>query len=402
MVFAPASKRTLSILAIVSLGFTLLGVFTGLIPPTSSAQAEASLLFALHAGKGWIVADKDSKTGYKLFLAEVEPNAIWFTDRPERESGTLLTARLVQEWSSFFAANDEPNAVIMASSVGDERDSVVEMLQPVYDPRVAGLIADVRFVGQDDTFLPPDDQPVEIGVTDVFIDDATVQLPASGSAPTDPNAPAPAPAPADSNAPGAAQQGTGQQGTGQQSTGQQSTGQQSTGQQSTGQQSTGQQSTGQTKPKFASPNPGLPNSLAQTLAVPNPMTPGLPAQPPLTPNPPVQVPPVQNKPAPIQQPLTTGAAAGANSQQGSGIVVPTDALDWTYHVIIPDPADDSRITKKSKLANTPLDESSLNNFVYSFPPSILVSNFSDHHLMIANESLGISLHASSFATGQGQ
>ena len=68
---------------------------------------------------------------------------------------------------------------------------------------------------------------------------------------------------------------------------------------------------------------------------------------------------------------------------------------WYYHVMVPDPRDDKYIGK-AKLANRGLDESSANNYIFSMPAVALVSNFSDHHLMIANESLGISLHGQTF------
>lgn len=92
--------------------------------------------------------------------------------------------------------------------------------------------------------------------------------------------------------------------------------------------------------------------------------------------------------APSPTPSATAAAATtpADSQ-----IIPFSVSDWKFNLIIGNGTEDS---DRKYIAKTKLDRNTIlqaDNYIYSFPASVLISNFSDHHLDNVSGSLGITL-----------
>jgi len=106
-------------------------------PPSPSGKA-AQLLF-VQAARGV------SFTGGQLTLRGVSPTTVFFSDRPKRIAGHVLTRRFLADWGkgvdSF--AQDPPNATLSVLGSGSVTDSVLELSNPslhgedlVYDARL--------------------------------------------------------------------------------------------------------------------------------------------------------------------------------------------------------------------------------------------------------------------------
>ncbi len=92
----------------------------------SAAPKKVNLLFVQTAQS---VELKDNQ----MILKGVGPNTIFFSDRPDRIVGHILTAHAIPKWSQgedSFAA-DPPNAVLSVFSQNKTHDMVVELRNPV-------------------------------------------------------------------------------------------------------------------------------------------------------------------------------------------------------------------------------------------------------------------------------
>ena len=74
----------------------------------STAQQHNSLLLVLSAQKGVL---KQTGQGYTLTLQAVDPKVLWFTDRPERHAGLMVTKKFITNWEKGFK-NSQPNALL--------------------------------------------------------------------------------------------------------------------------------------------------------------------------------------------------------------------------------------------------------------------------------------------------
>jgi hypothetical protein len=82
-----------------------------------------------------------------LRLERVQPSAVWFTDRPTRDAGTMG----IQDFLDvFFRGDDPPNAALAIAGADASGDvAIVELSDPVYRPKkkrltfTAELIPDV-------------------------------------------------------------------------------------------------------------------------------------------------------------------------------------------------------------------------------------------------------------------
>jgi len=144
----------------------------------SQPPAGSYLLFGALADSGRIKPRKNG--GYRMVLKGVD-EIDWFTDRPDRVTGTWSTAKLTKKWSSLFG-NVPPNAQFSykiqgkdeAGAISDRGLTTFEMKKPRTD--ITGMSFDVigldnkasralKKLAKDDTNL------LEISL---FIDDASV------------------------------------------------------------------------------------------------------------------------------------------------------------------------------------------------------------------------------------
>ena len=70
-----------------------------------------------------------------LTLNDILPSTIWFTDRPQRVTGSLTTSSFVEQgWATFDFNEDPPNAALEAEFEDDTRSVItLELESPEYD-----------------------------------------------------------------------------------------------------------------------------------------------------------------------------------------------------------------------------------------------------------------------------
>jgi hypothetical protein len=110
-------------------------------PTASAPPPNASVLGVIEAAKGRF-------DGRRLSLTKVQPNAVWFTDRPIRKAGTFDIDQLLEV---LFTGDDPPNAALEFVTAPAERDVViVELTRPRYDRTAGTLSFATTLVGADD------------------------------------------------------------------------------------------------------------------------------------------------------------------------------------------------------------------------------------------------------------
>jgi hypothetical protein len=70
---------------------------------------------------------------YILTLRDVGKHTVWFSDRPNRDSGHMSTRTFTRDWKSFGFSSDRPNAALSAIDASGRRDTdIVELTHPRY------------------------------------------------------------------------------------------------------------------------------------------------------------------------------------------------------------------------------------------------------------------------------
>jgi len=95
-----------------------------------SAQ-KVSLLYVLNARRATLLPQKGSKSSYRLAVKGSQPDAVWFSDRPARKSGSFPARFLASDWAGFGFASDPPNvAVDYVDSHGRDRTAMLVLRDP--------------------------------------------------------------------------------------------------------------------------------------------------------------------------------------------------------------------------------------------------------------------------------
>lgn len=138
----------------------ILTIFVMIIGFTILAQAQdkeemVQLLYVQNAHD--VVFEKGT-----LILKRVNPTTLFFSDRPKRIAGHIITQEFLEEWNegkNSFAA-DPPNATL--SVFGD--DEIVDIVVELKNPRLEGndLIYDISVIEED--------LPITSGPCSLFID----------------------------------------------------------------------------------------------------------------------------------------------------------------------------------------------------------------------------------------
>lgn len=101
-----------------------------------------------------------------------------------------------------------------------------------------------------------------------------------------------------------------------------------------------------------------------------------------------------SSPAPTPSPTATAASAAANVTGTTPITMSDWSVDqWTLHMNTLGQADNANQKYIAKTRLNTGDLADTSNFIYSFPASALISNFSDHHLDLVSKNGGIQLNA---------
>ncbi len=114
-------------------------------PAASSASwapdRSSSILGVLSAGGGTFADGK-------LTLTDVDPRAVWFTDRPARQAGTDDIDGFTK---LFFAGGDPPNAAVEVAGASAAKNlAVVELSTPAYDREGGTLSFAAKLVPADE------------------------------------------------------------------------------------------------------------------------------------------------------------------------------------------------------------------------------------------------------------
>lgn len=118
-------------------------------------SAEPSVLFSLTSDAVHLV--NVDGANLQIVMEGVDPHAIWFTDRPVRQSGAMTTAAFTSQWlDGGTFAEDPPNAALVlhepvTTDTGDTTDTLVaEMLEAGYDPTTNTFRADLRVLSDEE------------------------------------------------------------------------------------------------------------------------------------------------------------------------------------------------------------------------------------------------------------
>lgn len=129
-----------------------------------AAAKSESLLFSMQAESGSM--KRRSARSYTLTLRRPGRHTVWFTDRPQRDSGRVSTRDLVRVWARLGFVEDRPNAVLATSGRGAD-EVVVEMGRPRYIAKGRALQLSVKLLGRRNAGLR-----TRFGSVSLFIDNA--------------------------------------------------------------------------------------------------------------------------------------------------------------------------------------------------------------------------------------
>jgi microcystin-dependent protein len=151
--------------------------------PLGLPQGKA-VLFAVEADRGTLTRVEGSKDRFVLTLGSLPTQAVWFTDRPARQSGSVALGPFFSAWKGLGFRSDPPNAVISITGGKKRSDAVtVELGKPRYDKRTRTVRFGVRMLRTLSAGLahigPRLDKalPATFGATALFIDDSTTAPP---------------------------------------------------------------------------------------------------------------------------------------------------------------------------------------------------------------------------------
>ncbi|MCB0828872.1 MAG: pentapeptide repeat-containing protein [Solirubrobacterales bacterium] len=102
--------------------------------PAQSQPAEEGigLLFAQTASKGTFKPIKGTPR-FRLSLRGVNPQVVWFSDRPARQSGQIPVRGFTRSWAGFGFNENPPNAALTLLRADENQDTViVELRNPRY------------------------------------------------------------------------------------------------------------------------------------------------------------------------------------------------------------------------------------------------------------------------------
>lgn len=130
MSIEPVSPRRV----LVILAACLLVLGAAIAPALGAAKREpkkqkVSLLYVVESASGTLSGKGKKRT---LTLKGTAADAVWFSDRPERRSGSFPTAAIAGSWKGFGFAADPPNAalVYMDPALGFERTVILKLTKP--------------------------------------------------------------------------------------------------------------------------------------------------------------------------------------------------------------------------------------------------------------------------------
>jgi hypothetical protein len=168
-----------SVGALVALG----GALAPLAPAQQPQEQEISLLFAQTANRGTMKPIKGPTPRFNLKLFGVNPQVVWFSDRPARQSGQIAVPDFTRSWPGFGFVDDPPNAALTLLDAGNRHDTVVmELGRPHFKQNKNRVRYSARLLDEatgDLSYLNSDLDPRvkrHFMVPSLFIDDAAARV----------------------------------------------------------------------------------------------------------------------------------------------------------------------------------------------------------------------------------
>lgn len=127
---------------------------------TSNQNKNAQLLFVMLAKHGAIqVVDKQKQT-YQVSLKNVNPEVVYFSNRPIRESGHVDLTKFLNAWKNGSFVQNPPNGVMEAVRLNAENKPVktvsyaIVLTNPSYDKKNNEIHFDAKPLPGNPTALP--------------------------------------------------------------------------------------------------------------------------------------------------------------------------------------------------------------------------------------------------------
>lgn len=91
----------------------------------NAPKKKADILFVLLSQQGHLKKHNGKPNTYVLTLKNVNPDVVYFTDRPARYTSHIKLSKFLQEWKTGAFKTDPPNAVMEAIrlQVGGKKES---------------------------------------------------------------------------------------------------------------------------------------------------------------------------------------------------------------------------------------------------------------------------------------
>lgn len=147
--------------------------------PSEPTEQEIGMLFTHTAERGTLTP-VEGKPRFTLKLHDVAPQAVWFSDRPARDSGQIPIRGFVRQWAGFGFDVDPPNAALTLLDAANGQDTVVLKLgAPRYLAETNTLRYSARTLDEATGNLSHLESqrdrrvPRRFGDASLFIDDAT-------------------------------------------------------------------------------------------------------------------------------------------------------------------------------------------------------------------------------------
>jgi hypothetical protein len=138
---------------------------------------KTDVLFVLEGQQAWTVGADDT---LELTIAGVDPNVLFFSDRPARTAGTVASTELFAGWEALDFRRDPPNAaVVMQDGPKGRRPTAVELGEPRYDDATATVTFPLSALsGQESSWLRTltQDRAATHGSIDLFIDTSPIDI----------------------------------------------------------------------------------------------------------------------------------------------------------------------------------------------------------------------------------
>ncbi|MEX2256467.1 MAG: hypothetical protein WEC34_13590 [Acidimicrobiia bacterium] len=139
---------------------------------------KAEVLFVLEGQQAWTETSNDGEL--ELTIAGIDPAALFFSDRPARNAGTILSSELFEGWDALDFEEDPPNAaIVMQEGPAGRRPTAVELGSPRYDAAAATVTLPLSALnGQESSWLRAltEDRAATHGTIDLFIDTSPIDL----------------------------------------------------------------------------------------------------------------------------------------------------------------------------------------------------------------------------------